>query len=198
MDSATICTPLTNYNVKGPLHFLYSHPDAPLAFLLATAFTSLALPIGALTHYASVGVWFLALLILIVSADFLAAGLVAFKKKSFSAKVMWDGVQRKIVGYGIGLGVVHALAFFFILKGSILSEERGGSALADAFTYMAAIIDGLVYSTILFRETLSVCRHLRFFKINILPKWLVSRMEGFSESGDPSDLRKIVNESKGG
>lgn len=167
---------------------LFEYKTMPFTLLGAVFASAIAFPITVMLDYVSVSVWFVVILAGVVSIDFVVASYWAATNRSFSGRVLWEGVKKKVVGYGLGLMAVHGLSFFLILKANMLGDDYGIKWLS----YVAVYIDCAVYCAILVNELLSIVGHLSKFGIRVLPKFILAKLEKFDESGNLKDLKELT------
>lgn len=114
---------------------------------------------------------FLMFMVLLVVVDTATGMLYAWKEHEISSKKM-KGLLIKVFAYGATLITVHIMSSFTV-------NSQPNSMMADIIPYL----DSLMYTFLVFRETLSINENLGKLGHPMLPKYILKRIAGFNEDG---------------
>lgn len=140
--------------------------------LILLAFAAMFEPLTAFVDKFILSDWeFMGMMALLVVFDTATGMYAAWRLHVVSSKKM-IGVPIKIVVYGISLSVIHIVSTATV-------NGQPNSAMAE----IAQWFDSIVYTFLMFRETLSINENLGKVNMGILPAFLMKRIQDFNEKG---------------
>lgn len=102
--------------------------------------------------------------------------------------------NKRISPQGFGSIFVKIIVYgsVLIIGHGVTSVTINGSTIVGAQYFTM-----LCYASIYFKEVLSIIRNLGKVNKNLVPKWILKRLEGFDETGDINKLMAKKEEEEG-